>query len=90
MSEILQHHRYEATVRIRRGGEYRAKPIADLVDGRRMRFSAGWSFEEDEQPLYQGEFAMIPDPAHAEPGMAWIASGDLVDIRPLPGLGPEL
>jgi hypothetical protein len=90
VTEIRQHRRYEATVRFRRDGQYQTTPIADLVEGRRIKFYCGWPFEEGEQPLYQGEFAMIPDPVYAEPGVGWIASGDLVDIRPLTGMGLEL
>jgi hypothetical protein len=74
--EIRQHHTYVATVRIRRGPGWDVKPEAEALDGRRMRFLASWCNGEDER--YAGEWAMMP--VERVPWIAWVASGDLVDI----------
>ena len=71
---------YVATVCLRRDGDNRIKPECETLDGRRFRFRASWRFDADERPQYAGEWAMVPVDHKMFP-VAWIASGDLVDIK---------
>lgn len=68
-------------IQIRRNLEADVRPEAELVDGKTFSFTLGWNIGEDDNPLYLGEQALIPDregyPIEA-PG--WIASGDLVAV----------
>lgn len=72
-------------VKIRRGEEFIVKPEAEQIDGRSFFFTVGWVIEDDDY-LYPGEYAMIPefplfrDPEWPEDAPIWIASGDLVSV----------
>lgn len=73
-----------ATVKLRRGDGWQVKPEAELVDGRRHTFTYGWEIEAEDSSVYVDESAWVPErqdwPAEAP---AWIASGDLDEIKPL-------
>jgi hypothetical protein len=77
---IEQHRRYHATVRLRRGDGFVVKPEAESSDGVSAEFFAAWLMTDDDTSLYVGEWAMIPIGDAIPQG--WVASGDLVDLRP--------
>ncbi|WP_371398928.1 hypothetical protein [Marinovum algicola] len=73
-----------ATVRVRRGDGWDVRPVADLIDGKRHRFTRGWRIDRDDSSIYAGEVAWLPDregwPLEAP---AWLASGDLAQVTEL-------
>ena len=74
---IQRYKYYFATVKIRRGDNWRVRPDAEDIDGRLIRVSTGWLI--DDISMYEGEFAMIIDAVY-DTGIGWIASGDLTNI----------
>ncbi len=74
-----------ATVRIRRGGDWQVKLKADLIDGKRYKFRFGWEITDEDSSIYVGETAWMPEssdwPWYHLGAPAWIASGDLCDVR---------
>ncbi len=74
--------RYQAIVRLRRDERFTVKSEAETLDGSCVTVTTGWQFLEKEgtrRPEYEGEWAMMLD-RDCDPGVGWIASGDLVDI----------
>lgn len=80
----LEH--YEASIRFRRSETLVVRPECEEWDGREIEVQAGWPIGDDDA-RYPGEWAMmVQDPSYPS---AWIASGDLVDLRHHPSLAPE-
>jgi hypothetical protein len=68
----------EYKVNLRRGKNWKVKPVAEQIDGKIFNFREGWTIEKDDSSIYIGEIAMLPDDKnypHSAPH--WIASGDL-------------
>lgn len=82
-TDIAPFKRYQAIVRNRQGGAFPVvRPEASELDGRCVTVTTGWQFvaeDVDHRPEYANEWAMILD-RDCDPGIGWIASGDLVDI----------
>lgn len=63
-------------------------PFAGLVKpelapfvGRRIGFSAGWVIEGDTRPLYDGDWACIPNgDENIWQAGGWVAFGDLAEV----------
>lgn len=82
MTEIAQFAKYEATVRTRCDPRFgQVRPEVRALEGERMVFQACWLIEPAEREAYAGEWAMAPPEGVR---VAWLASGDLEDIRPAP------
>lgn len=74
----------EATVRHRRGPRWKVKPEAQAVDGKRHKFIFAGYASESENSAYFGETAWLAEPrGWPDSAPAWIASGDLLDIKVL-------
>ena len=73
-----------AKVKLRSGDGWGIKPEAKQLDGGVYIFSFGWLIDEEDNSLYVGEVAWLPDrkrwPADAP---VWVAEGDLLDIAKL-------
>ena len=64
-----------ATIRLRRGGDWRVKPEAEQYDGKGFEFVRGWQITDEDSGIYAGEIAWVPTTNGVEIG--WFASGDL-------------
>ncbi len=70
----------EYIVRLRRSDEFKVKPNAEQIDGKKFLFEKFWTIDGDDTNLpIAGEFAMVPckDQGYPEDAPHWIASGDL-------------
>jgi len=88
--QFEQFARYRATIRVRRGGDWKPKEAANSLDGKRFLFVAQFPIENE---LYAGEWHMLvhtDDYArfcvtqsghHPLEQVYWLASGDLCDIE---------
>jgi hypothetical protein len=92
MPTIERYRRYTATLRIRRGDGFPpVRPEAEPYDGARVTVEAGWQFvgeDADCRPEYAGEWAMLYVGESRKVGTGWTASGDLVDLEPVPDDAP--
>lgn len=77
--QILPHTTYRATVKLRRGDGFVVRPECEEDDGKDVVLSSGWKFEDGEREQYRGEWAMVDNSRQL--GVAWIASGDLIDMQ---------
>ena len=73
--------RYMATVKLRGGAWWLVEPVREAIDGWTGIFTAGWTLSADDSSTLTGEIAMVP--ARSDFPAAWVASGDLIDVRPL-------
>lgn len=92
MAEIVQHSIYKGRLRFRRG-DVRVRPEIEHLDGREVTLYAAWFIEPDEpfaKPFYHGEWAMMfwGESRESSP-IPWIASGDVLDLRPARSTHPE-
>lgn len=70
----------EATIRLRRGGDWIVKSKMEPYDGTRVRLNYGWVIDVGDSKLYAGEIAWIIAPDHQlSLPIGWIATGDLTD-----------
>lgn len=84
MTEIVLYRQYHATIRFRRSDGFEVKPGCERLDGRRVTLEAHSPLDDDDS-RYPGEYIFAdvsPDWRYLDRATAWLAEGDLVDIRP--------
>lgn len=79
---MQQFEEFDAIVKIRVGGKFIPRIDRLRLQGQKVRVQVAWPIEDDENRLYQGEFAcQIFAPDRESFIRGWIASGDLIRIN---------
>lgn len=78
MDDIQQFDKFTATLRVRRGGGWNARPTMEPFEGKPITVQASWIAEAPS--IYAGEWCMeVLSEGFPVP---WVASGDLSNLRP--------